>query len=130
VTDQLDIGGAGHTLGATGKPLTEKQQRGYDLVRSTPGGITADELGAQFHADRGKHHPDSRCQWCVEEGMGVLDSKAVGPLVIRRRGSGRYEPRDGSGTAAVPEVASAPTQLTDLPGESFTDIFEMGDAAA
>lgn len=120
MADQLDIGGSNHTLGATGKPLTDKQQRGYDLVRETAGGITADELGAQLHADRGKHHPDSRCQWCTEEGMGVLGSKAVGPLVIRRRGSGRFEPRDGSGTPSLPVVPAAPSsQLHELPDDLF-----------
>lgn len=108
------------TLGATGKPLSEKQQRGYDLARDTPGGITADELGALEHERKGKHHRDQRCTFCTDEGRGVLESKAVGPMVVRRRASGRYEPRDGSGTPAV-EMLSSP--LSDLPGESFEDIF-------
>lgn len=84
----------------------------------------ADELGAQFHADAGKHHPDSRCEWCTSAGKSVLESKAVGPLLVRRRASGRYEPRDGSGTAVVPDRYQ---QTGELPGESFADIF--GDAA-
>lgn len=121
MTEQLGIDGTGHTIGATGKPLTDKQQRGYDLVRDTPGGITADELGAIFHADRGKHHPDSRCVFCGNEGESVLESKALGPLVIKRRVSGRYELRDAS--ERVPE----PAPVADLPGETFEDIF--GDAA-
>lgn len=124
MTEQIGIDGDLHTIGANGKPLTEKQQRGYDLVRTTPGGITADELGAVFHGDRGRHHPDSRCEFCTSEGMGVLDSKAVGPLVVRRRASGRYEPRDGHGTPAVPEPSS---QVSELPGSTFEDLF--GSAA-
>lgn len=126
MTEQLGLDGDDRTVGANGKPLTEKQQHGYDLVRSTPGGITADELGAVFHADRGKHHPDSRCEFCTSEGLGVLDSKAVGPLVVRRRASGRYELRDGGGTAVVPDASSS-SQVDELPGSSFEDIF--GDAA-
>lgn len=121
--EQPDIDGTVHTIGATGKPLTEKQQRGYDLARSTPGGVTADELGALEHARRGKHHPESRCEFCTSEGMGVLDSKAVGPLVVRRRASGRYEPRDGSGTTAVPERYQPSSQVSELPGATFEDMF-------
>lgn len=125
--EQPDITGTVHTIGATGKPLTEKQQRGYDLARSTPGGVTADEFGALEHARRGKHHPDSRCEFCTSEGMGVLDSKAVGPLVVRRRASGRYEPRDGNATPAVPdgtEGSQAPSsQVSELPGGTFEDMF-------
>lgn len=118
--EQPDITGQVHTIGATGKPLTEKQQRGYDLVRATPGGITADELGAQLHADKGRHHPDARCKWCAEEGISVLDSKAVGPLVVKRRASGRYEPRDGSG---MPALSGPSSQVSELPGDSFEDMF-------
>lgn len=122
--EQPNIFGQASTIAANGKPLTPRQQRAFDLVRSTPGGITADELGAQLHADAGKHHPDSRCNWCVQTGKDVLDSKAVGPLVVRRRVSGRYEPRDGHGAPAMPESSQ---QLDELPGESWEDLF--GDAA-
>lgn len=117
--EQPDITGNVHTIGATGKPLTAKQQRAYDLAKNTPGGITADELGAVFHADRGRHHPDSRCEFCASEGKGVLESKAVGPLVVRRRASGRYEPRDGSGTSVVPERYVSSVQLSELPDDLF-----------
>lgn len=119
--DQLGIDGRGHTIGATGKPLTDKQQRGYDLVKSTPGGITADELGAIEHERRGRHHRDARCEWCTDEGRGVLESKAVGPLLVRRKASGRYEPRDGSGTPSVPVIAAPPpsAQLRELPDDFF-----------
>src|SRR4051812_45721323 len=117
MTEQLGITtGDTRTIGATGKPLSEKQQRGYDLARDTPGGITADELGALEHERKGKHHRDQRCTFCTDEGRGVLESKAVGPMLVRRRASGRYEPRDGSGTPAVPMVSP---QVVELRGESF-----------
>lgn len=108
------------------RALTEKQARGYDHAKSTPGGITADELGAIEHELRGRHHRDVRCDWCASEGKGVLESVALKPLLVRRRGTGRYEPRDGSGTPVVP-VGSSP--FVELPGDSFEDIFDMGDAA-
>jgi len=107
------------------RALSEKQQRGYDLAKSTPGGITADELGAIEHELRGKHHRDQRCDYCAMEGKGVLESVALKPLLIRRRESGRYEPRDGSGTPVVPQASA----LDVLPGSSFEDIFNFGSAA-
>lgn len=120
MTEQLDLEGGVHVVASqAGRPLTAKQARAYQLVKSTPGGITADELGAIEHELRGKHHRDTRCIHCTHEGVGVLESKAVGPLVIRRRASGRYEPRDGSGTAAVPERYQSSTQLTELPDDFF-----------
>lgn len=118
MTDQIRIDGAASTIGATGKPLTEKQQRGFDLAKSTPGGITADELGAIEHELRGRHHRDTRCVHCAHEGIGVLESKAVGPLLVKRRASGRYEPRDGSGTPVLPARASS-SQLRELPDDFF-----------
>lgn len=116
MTEQLHIDGGATPLTAAGKALTARQARAYALVQSTPGGITADELGAQLHADAGKHHPDTRCTWCASTGKSVLESKAVGPLVIRRRGSGRFEPRDGSGAPVVPAVSA---QLRSLPDDFF-----------
>lgn len=101
--------------------LTEKQVRGYMLAQSTPGGITADELGAIEHERRGRHHRDSRCEWCAAEGKSVLESVALKPLLVRRRELGRYVPRDGSGTPVVPVSA----QLAELPD----DLFGIGDAA-
>ena len=98
--------------------LTERQRAAYDLVRSTVGGVTADEVGARLHALKGRHPDDVRCQWCAREGLSVLRSVAVAPLVVRRRVSGRYEPRN---PPDKPQEPSA--QLADLPGESFEDIF-------
>lgn len=93
MTEQLTIdGGTVETL-STGKPLTARQQSAWDIVRLTAGGSTADEVGAAWHHARGKHNPDERCKFCAEEGASVLRSKALAPLVVRRRG-GRWEPRD------------------------------------
>lgn len=110
MTGQLDVFGAVQQTGATGKPLTPKQARAYELVRTSPGGITADELGAWFHA----HGPDVRCDFCCRTGLGFLRSKGLGPLVIRRRG-GMWQPRDGSG---VPVVVAG-SQLRELPDDFF-----------
>lgn len=107
---QLDLQCTVHPLTQSGKPLTQKQARAYDLVRTTPGGITADELGAYFH----EHGPDVRCEFCARTGMGFLRSKGLGPLVIRRRG-GMWQPRDGSGAA----VLAASSQLRELPDDFF-----------
>lgn len=108
---QLDITGTVQPAGATGRPLTVKQARALDLVKSTPGGITADELGAHFHA----HGPDLRCDFCARTGLGFLRSKGLGPLVVRRRG-GMWQLRDGTGTPVLPAPSS---QLTELPDDFF-----------
>lgn len=119
MTDQISLTGNDATITPAGKPLPVKQQRAFDLVRTTPGGITADELGAVFHADRGKHHPESRCEFCSKEGTSVLESVAVRPLVVRRKASGRWEARDGS----TPPVVQASSQLSELPGETWEEMF-------
>lgn len=106
--------------------LTPRQAHAYRLVQTTPGGITADELGAATHADQGRHSIDERCEWCAKLGLDLMRSKALAPLVVRRRESGRYEPRDGSGT---PLLHVPSTQLVELPGSSFEDIFDMEAAS-
>lgn len=120
MTEQIALDGQPVTIGATGRTLTARQQRAFDLVRTTAGGLTAEELGARLHADAGKHDPDAQCTWCESTGRDVLGSAALGPLVVRRRASGRYELRDKSG-AAPAELSS---QMSgELPGSSFADIF-------
>lgn len=91
---QLDVFG-GHTRDPG--ELTDRQQHAYDLVRTSPGGATADEVGAAWHAARGKHGPDERCKWCAEEGASVLRSKGLAPLIVRRR-NGHWEPRNPEDT--------------------------------
>jgi hypothetical protein len=73
------------------RELSDRQQAAYDLVCNTPGGVTADEVGANWHAIKGKHHPDVRCQFCADDGASVLRTKALAGKVVRRRG-GQWEP--------------------------------------
>lgn len=88
--------------------LTERQRAAWDLVRTTPGGVTADEVGASWHAHRGKHAEDQRCKFCAEEGASVLRSKALYPLVVRRR-SGQWQPRNAADVHTAPEPRPEPT---------------------
>jgi hypothetical protein len=77
--------------------LTAKQAFALELVTAAgPDGVTAEEVGAAWHAHKGKHPADRYCDWCFDAGRSVLRSKAVAPLVIRRRISGRYQPRHPS----------------------------------
>lgn len=104
--------------------LTDRQARIYAWIVSTPGGVTSDELGAHMHADRGRHGEDDRCQWCAPDGASALQEKALRQRLIRRKVSGRWEPRDERERAAEPSP-----QLDELPGESWEDLFQIGDAA-
>lgn len=91
------------------KPLTARQQLAFDYVREHDG-VTADEVGAWLHAHRDKrpHGVDVRCDWCAKEGLSVLRSKAVAPLVTYRRGAqGRmYIARDESDRIHVDEITT------------------------
>jgi hypothetical protein len=109
---QRDLLGGVHTLTPTGRPLRPRQQAVVDLVAGTPGGVTADEAGAMLHslkAGRWAHGADERCVFCGRDGTAVLRSKAVAPLVVRRRVSGRYELRAGG-------AVDRGSQLDGLPG--------------
>jgi hypothetical protein len=81
------------------RELTDRQRLAYDYVCATPGGVTADEVGAWLHAHRHAeqrpHRTSERCLHCARDGRRVLTSVAVEPLVVRRRG-GKYEPRNSS----------------------------------
>jgi hypothetical protein len=89
--------------------LTPIQRAAYTIVRESPGGATADEIGAQRHADRGLHPADERCRFCGETGDGILRSKALAPLVIRRRG-GMWQPRDPRDAVRPAEPAREPSE--------------------
>lgn len=98
MTEQLDLALPLGVKPALEVKLSARQQLAYDYVQSHDG-VTADEVGAHLHAHRQPpHHPDtSRCDWCRSEGLSVLRSKAVKPLVTYRvRGDGvrRYIARD------------------------------------
>jgi hypothetical protein len=106
--------------------LRERQQVAWDFIRSVPGGVTADEIGAHWHAHRGKHDEDERCDYCAIDGKSVARSKALKRLVIWRRDAKKFEPRNPADRAPAPQasIPSAP-----LAGSSFEDIFDMGSAA-
>ena len=82
--------------------LTEHQQTAWDLVRSVPGGCFADEVGAAVHAAAGRHSVDERCDWCCVRGKQLLGSKALAALVIRRRATSKWEPRNPKDRAREP----------------------------
>jgi len=74
-------------------PLRGDRQRACWAYIQANGGCTPDELGRHWHALKGKHGPETECAYCWEEGLSVLRSKALRPLVIRRR-TGLWEPRE------------------------------------
>lgn len=107
------------------RPLTARQQRHYALICSVAGGVTAVELGQMLHAGRGRHSADGDpCIDCGRDGMRAIKERAVRQRLVRRPGA-VYEAIDPADRAD----AIASTQLTELDGESFEDIFGMGDAA-
>lgn len=77
--------------------LTPRQQLAFDYLQANDG-VAADEVGAYLHAhrDRRPHPVGERCDWCAKDGLSVLRSKALAPLVTYRRSrEGRlYLPRD------------------------------------
>jgi hypothetical protein len=89
--------------------LTPRQALAFQLVKVAPNGTTAEWLGAELHARKGKHPVAEPCQWCESEGLSVLRSKALRPLVIRRR-TGLWEPRD-----RADRTADRGSQLSELP---------------
>lgn len=64
--------------------LTERQQAAYDLIKARHG-VTAGQIGANWHAIRGKHSADGRCDYCETDGRDVCQSRALKPLVTYRR---------------------------------------------
>lgn len=74
--------------------LTVDQQLVWDSLQAHADGLSADEVGAIVHASHGKHVAVDRCEWCGQRGLQLLRSKALAPLVIRRKKTGLYEPRN------------------------------------
>lgn len=85
---------------------TPNQQTAWNLIRSTPGGVTADEIGALVH-DHTDQEP--RCIWCATTGLQIARSAALKPHVVKRR-NGKIEPREARYRALLPS-----SQLADLP---------------
>lgn len=84
--------------------LTENQEHALNAVRSTPGGILADELGANIHERRLTdghvgHTAVSRCPYCHRDGTQMLQALKKKGLVTRRRKTGRWQPTGGRAVA-------------------------------
>lgn len=96
MTDQLAIGAVDKAAPPEPK-LTPRQQLAYQYLRDHDG-VTADEVGAWLHTHRDKkpHSVDERCDYCARDGLSVLRSKALTPLVTYRRDAcgHLYLPRD------------------------------------
>ena len=120
---QLDLDG--HAPDPDG--LTAIQRAAYTLVCGSPGGATADEVGASRHADRGLHPADQRCRFCGETGDGILRSKTLAPLVIRRRG-GMWQPRDPRDAVRPAEPEREPSEA-ELRANPFVGLEQRSNSS-
>lgn len=94
------------------KPLSERQQALYELVRRTPDGVTRDQAGALMHSmkeGRWAHPADERCDYCVRDGRAALRASALKPLIVGRR-DGRWYLRDPKNRVRVEEPRREPTE--------------------
>lgn len=122
MTDQPSLFPAGKPV-APLRDLTKRQAIIYRLVCDSPHGLEPIELGQLMHAQSGRHSADEFCEWCGQDAARALRAKAIRQRVVRRL-TGVYEPRstaDWTGRAELVGLGSA--QLSQLPGESFADIF-------
>ena len=94
--------------------LTERQQWAYDYIRTGIIGHTTSEVGCFLHTAKGKHAINQPCKWCESDGISVLRSVALKPLVIRRQ-TGLWEARN---PADRPQRPSA-QETGDLPDDLF-----------
>ena len=92
MTTQLSFTGPPEPVQAA--RFTSYQRAAWEAATSLLGGADAAEAGARIHELAGKHGRDERCQWCGQDGAQVFRSAGLRPLLVRRRGSGRWEPRD------------------------------------
>lgn len=105
------------------RDLTKRQATIYRLLCQSESGLEPIELGQLMHAQSGRHSADEFCDFCGQDAARALREKAIKQRVIRRV-TGVYEPRsaaDWTGRAELVGLGSA--QLSQLPGESFADIF-------
>jgi hypothetical protein len=92
---------------ATGQ-LTDRQRFVYDglLAHSVQGeGLTSDEAGALLHERSGKHDAGVRCDWCGQDGKGVLGALRKKGLAKRRQ--------SGVWVVLAPEGADSPSPASD-----------------
>jgi hypothetical protein len=91
--------------------MTPNQQTAWALITSTPGGCFAEEIGQAVHG-----HTEGFCDWCGQSGIAICRSKALRGLVIRRKATRRWEPREARYRAQEPTA-----QITELPDDLFGD---------
>lgn len=116
--EQHSLLGDVETVTETGRPLTPNQQLAWDSIRASANGLYADEVGALIHR---RHRNDERCEYCGRDGLAVLRSKGLAPLVIRRR-SGLWQPRDPKDAAHVAPAGLIATSETDPALNPFADL--------
>jgi hypothetical protein len=113
MTEQLAMTGTEAYQVATGRTLTPRQQQVFDHVRAHDG-VTADQIGALLHSQRGKrqHPADQRCTWCARDGHAALSSKGLKQLVKYRNEHGArvYVVRDPKDRVRAPEPTYEPTE--------------------
>ena len=80
---------------------TDNQRTAWTLITSTPGGCHAEEIGQAVHG-----HAEGFCNWCGTQGTAICRSKALRGLVIRRKATGRWEPREARYRASEPSGQS------------------------
>lgn len=73
-----------------GPKLTDRQRFALEQLRRHRDGLTQDELGALLHVRKGRHDDWQRCNWCSQDGLGVLKALRKKELVARRR-SGQWQ---------------------------------------
>lgn len=97
------------TLIPTEPRLTDRQAFALNhVLHAGPDGVTADEIGALWCAQKGIHSPDDRCVHDGQSGQQLLRSLEAKGLVRYRRARGQ---RPGgwfaTGTDPEPDTAAA-----------------------
>ena len=96
-------------VSAAPRPLTPRQQAAWDYVRDRQG-VTAAEVGAHLYALRGSP-AGHRSKWDARDGLSVLRSKALKPLVTYKRtpDGNQYVARDARDRVRPAEPVREPT---------------------
>lgn len=89
--------------------LTDRQRFALELVqRAGASGIHAEEVGAAWCAEKGKHPAEARCQWCGSNGQAVLEELKRKDLVRYVRGRNGLPGFWRVVTAAEPRATRVP----------------------